>query len=291
MAKAIYPEIKQNYVPHGAHSYKDEAAWNNGQAITKNDLNKIENELRQISEEVKNAINGTIYTSTKDDIGNIRGQGDVLSYKLNGLNDIITYSNKEPTNEINKIWITDSDQSQVVVPTFEEYNELRQICESRVDQIDQIKSAMANIITIKENQAIYQQGYYIPTYSNTTNQPLTQLNLNSVTKNNQYKYAILQCNIGDSYYIKGTGGGSSYAWTFVQDDGTVIKSYGKKGLYQGIQIVPQNATKLVLNDNSGAGQAYKIVGENNFQKLQNQVNKLENNVANIIELLSELVPN
>ena len=110
---------------YAPHKTKNGTAWTTGDSITAEDLNHIENEITFLSKEVNNAINNTIYGDTPDPSGNVRGQGDLLSQRINNVNGIIVASKDMPTNVVNnKIWIkTEDDTTQVTIPTMADLND------------------------------------------------------------------------------------------------------------------------------------------------------------------------
>ena len=251
--------------------------WITGDAITANDLNKIENQLKFLSEEINNAIDNTIYGSTPDSAGNVHGQGDLLSERINNVNGIIVQSDDPPTEFINnKIWIQNEDNTtQVTVPTMADLNDFE----------NAIVNVVGNIAEIKDNYAYFQPGYI-----NTTRTTIVY----NVIQADNWQHAIINCKENENYYISGSGGASARLWRFVDKNDIPIDDFdeesndskynkGSSGFtyYTGQRTVPEGAVKLIINDKSGTGTAYRVKGENKFPQLEQNIQLVQENVQHI----------
>lgn len=90
--------------------------WETGNVITADKMNNIENQLKIISDEVTNAVNGNIYNPSNN---------DTLSRKLDGM---VKYfnTNTEPSSsdlEYTRLYVqpTDDNVDNIIVPTEDQY--------------------------------------------------------------------------------------------------------------------------------------------------------------------------
>ena len=250
-------------------------SWKTGAAITAGDLNKIENQLGFLSEEVNNAINNIIYSSTSDSSEHIHGSGDQLSERINNVDGIIVNSNTQPPQPNNKIWIKNSDSiDQIVVPTMSDLNDFE----------NTVVNVVGNIAEVKDNYAQFSDGWI-----NTSESIGTNINLVS-----PWRHAIINCNVGQNYYIQGAGGAKARLWRFVDKNNMPIDDFDEESddskynkgsndftYYAGKRIVPSGAVKLIINDKSGTGTAYRVQGENKFPQLELNMQQIQENIQHI----------
>lgn len=101
-------------------------------------------------------INGNDYDHidfTKNGVTTRHMLKDTLSRQMSG--DLVKVQNEEPTSEGTKIWIKPSGDSEVQVPTYEEFEELS-------DRVDSINTMSIHICTAQE----YNSETGVPTVSN-----------------------------------------------------------------------------------------------------------------------------
>ena len=272
---------------YAPHKTKNGTAWTTGDSITAEDLNHIENEITFLSKEVNNAINNTIYGDTPDPSGNVRGQGDLLSQRINNVNGIIVASKDMPTNVVNnKIWIkTEDDTTQVTIPTMADLNDFESA----------IVNVVGNIAEIKDNYAHFQPGYI-----NTARTTITY----KVVPTDEWQHAIINCKENENYYISGSGGAAARLWRFVDKNDTPINDFEEgsndskynKGenngftYYTGQRTVPSGAVKLIINNRTTQESiVYRITGTDNFSNLQNTVNDIQvQNATQINEINAQI---
>ncbi len=87
------------------------------------------------------------------------------------------------------------------------------------------------------------------------------LNISSPQPSNYWRYAILDCQEGDVFFISGrsTNNKTAPIWSFVNDTGKVIEqvyTYGNLDLNKIVITAPALSTKLVLNDNKSDKTSY-----------------------------------
>ncbi len=79
-----------------------------------------------------------------------------------------------------------------------------------------------------------------------------------------YAYAVVDCVEGDAFTISGTGGGSPRLWCFIDSSGNSLAVSDISATASGLVLIaPQNAAKLIINDNSGS-ESFKGVANNYY---------------------------
>lgn len=93
-----------------------------------------------------------------------------------------------------------------------------------------------------------------------------------------WRYAIIPCANGDRFFVHASGASAARAWAWVTEENALI-SNSSSGAVDTTITAPATAAKLILNDSTGSGYAYQLVGADQFYDLQARFNKLEKYVA------------
>lgn len=122
-----------------------------------------------------------------------------------------------------------------------------------------------NVITFIEGRRIVNSG--------------TTIDLNNFNSNASWKYAIVDCQPGDTFTINSVGGSTYRAWAFVSSDNTTILSKAADGAActNTVVVAPDNAAKLVINDTIAAGTVcYKgsLISEK-YNELKNERERID----------------
>lgn len=96
----------------------------------------------------------------------------------------------------------------------------------------------------------FTDGGYIATSGNT-------VNVNTVTSNSLYRYAVLNCAEGDKFTINGEGGSIPRLWCFIDTSGNVLSNAADVTIATDLVLTaPTNAAKLIINDKKSGGVCY-----------------------------------
>ena len=113
--------------------------WTTGDVITAELMNKIETALAGVSEAINTAATGA-------------GDSGSLGQRLQ---DMIEVTNTQPTSPNNEIWIVPNSTRETAVPTYEEFEGLRDSIGSDLDDI------LDNIATQYNPSSSYAVGDYV----------------------------------------------------------------------------------------------------------------------------------
>ena len=120
---------------------------------------------------------------------------------------------------------------------------------TQTDQKFALISSIKDVTSVEE--IAFTQGQYIPT-------PSSGINPSNPTINASYSSAVVSCQSGDKFLIKGMGASSAYAYCFADDTGNRIYPYETTCPDLKVVTTPAFATKLILNRiNVHGGISYK----------------------------------
>lgn len=188
----------------------------------------------------------------------------------------VIVSSTQPTDEGNKIWIKESDETEVTVPTSAEFAELE-------NEVSEVKSTIRYEKLIK-----VVSGKYIAL----NNASVTMENGKPVyTGDTQagYGVGIESCVQGDKFVVSGTGGGSTRLWGFINSSGEILSVSDAAITESNLELIaPEDAAFIIIHDNSGQ-KSYKYtytIALNDVVR-ENSETITEDNSVDIIKNLSK----
>lgn len=134
------------------------------------------------------------------------------------------------------------------------------------DEIDALKedfTALASTkIEIAMQSGLIYTGYTIGNTVNTT-----------VNASPNFRCALVNCTSGENFEIKVTGGSSPGGYGFIDSDNKLLECSGY-GAVDTTITAPTGAVKLIVNDNSGTGTAYRLTPDGRVDVLESDVAEL-----------------
>lgn len=134
------------------------------------------------------------------------------------------------------------------------------------DKITQLKEDLSDLastkIEISMQSGLIYTGYTIGNTVDTT-----------VNSYSNFRCALVNCTSGENFEIKVTGGSSPRGYGFIDSDNKLLECSGY-GAVDTTITAPTGAVKLIVNDNSGTGTAYRLTPDG-------RVDVLESNVAEL----------
>ena len=203
--------------------------WENGQVITAEKINAIQQELKRISDAVINAMSNTIVENN----GNYSSEPeDILNRKINNMFQITT-NLAAADSEYNKFWVQNGETESIELPTPQDLIRMQGI--SGYTDITYIENA------------------YIQTNGKNA------VNIDSPTLYVGYKCAVVQVNPGDTFTVLGHGGNGGRLWAWLDSNRIVLRQSNTANPVNGLDrssenadgpvqlIAPSGAAYLVLN--------------------------------------------
>lgn len=103
------------------------------------------------------------------------------------------------------------------------------------------------------------------------------VNTTVVTSNPNFRCALVDCAEDDTFEIKVTGGSSPRGWGFIDSESKLL-SFAEYGAVDATITAPTGAVKLIVNDNSGTGTAYRLTPDGRVDVLEAEVADLKEEI-------------
>lgn len=124
--------------------------------------------------------------------------------------------------------------------------------------------------------AITYYGYYINCTGDT-------IDISSKVYSPTWNSIIADCESGDQFTLNATGGSDPRAYAFIDSNGTVLeKSGSSKSFTNAVITAPNNAAKLIINDNSGRISFDGVSTKKSFDLINSSLDLANNNINHII---------
>ena len=134
------------------------------------------------------------------------------------------------------------------------------------EEFTQLKEGLSDLastkIEISMQSGMIYTGFTIGNTVNTT-----------VNTSSNFRCALVNCTSGENFEIKVTGGSSPRAYGFIDSDNKLLECSGY-GAVDTTITAPTGAVKLIVNDNSGTGTAYRLTPEGRVDVLESDVAEL-----------------
>lgn len=150
----------------------------------------------------------------------------------------VKVQNTEPTDENNKIWIEETPENEVEVPTYDEFEDVAEDVENLKSEINLDRESVSKEVALNNT---YTSGAYINTGvsigSTVSLTPVSHADLS---------YSIVDAKKGDSFKVVGAGASAPRQWAFI-DENNKLLSVSAAGVSATAYIQAPEDGKLILN--------------------------------------------
>lgn len=234
--------------------------------------------INEVDAQVSQLISSGAPIDPDSELANIRVAVDGDIYELAGdavrgqvrkvLTDVVEVTDDEPTSFYNKMWVNETDDEEVVVPTMEEFNEtknsLDELSESIVeisDKVDNLSVECYDAVEDKRRE-YFTLSFVEKSYANSAN--VSTVNIATLSG---YKYAVAGVTEGDTVHVTTYWHQNIKAVIFTDDTDRIIEKHpttsASHQLFDDDLVVPAGATKMYVNGETVVGRtestAYKEI--------------------------------